>query len=86
MELDKLRQGHCIAGMSKIPAGSIDLAFADPPFNIGYKYDVYEGTVKIEAKVKRSAGDASPLEVLIEVQACDDRVCLEPGKLKLMIP
>jgi site-specific DNA-methyltransferase (adenine-specific) len=23
-------------------AGSVDLAFADPPFNIGYKYDVYE--------------------------------------------
>ena len=22
--------------------GSVDLAFADPPFNIGYKYDVYE--------------------------------------------
>ena len=42
MELDKLRPGDCIAGMSKIPAGSIDLAFADPPFNIGYKYDVYE--------------------------------------------
>src|ERR1700722_2509997 len=28
--------------MSQIPEGSIDLAFADPPFNIGYKYDVYE--------------------------------------------
>jgi DNA modification methylase len=23
-------------------AASVDLAFADPPFNIGYKYDVYE--------------------------------------------
>jgi site-specific DNA-methyltransferase (adenine-specific) len=28
--------------MGRIPAGSVDLAFADPPFNIGYKYDVYE--------------------------------------------
>ncbi|RLS58834.1 MAG: site-specific DNA-methyltransferase [Planctomycetota bacterium] len=28
--------------MSQMDVGSIDLAFADPPFNIGYKYDVYE--------------------------------------------
>lgn len=25
-----------------MPAGSVDLAFADPPFNIGYKYDEYD--------------------------------------------
>jgi site-specific DNA-methyltransferase (adenine-specific) len=42
MQLDKLYNSDCIAGMSSIPEGSIDLAFADPPFNIGYKYDVYE--------------------------------------------
>jgi site-specific DNA-methyltransferase (adenine-specific) len=42
MELDKLYNQDCITGMSQIPEGSIDLAFADPPFNIGYKYDVYE--------------------------------------------
>jgi site-specific DNA-methyltransferase (adenine-specific) len=42
MELDRLYNEDCIAGMSRIPKGSIDLAFADPPFNIGYKYDVYE--------------------------------------------
>jgi site-specific DNA-methyltransferase (adenine-specific) len=42
MELDKLYNADCISGMAGIPAGSIDLAFADPPFNIGYKYDVYE--------------------------------------------
>jgi DNA modification methylase len=42
MELDKLYNADCISGMADIPEGSIDLAFADPPFNIGYKYDVYE--------------------------------------------
>jgi hypothetical protein len=42
MELDKLYNGDCISGMAQIPEGSVDLAFADPPFNIGYKYDVYE--------------------------------------------
>ncbi len=34
--------GDCIKGMEKLPAGSVDLAFADPPFNIGYDYDVYD--------------------------------------------
>src|SRR4051794_15059219 len=28
--------------MAKLEAGSVDLAFADPPFNIGYDYDVYD--------------------------------------------
>ena len=37
--LDKVHQGDCIAGMKKLPAGSVQLAFADPPFNIGYDYD-----------------------------------------------
>ena len=38
---DRLIDGDCIAGMQALPDGSIDLAFADPPFNIGYGYDVY---------------------------------------------
>ena len=42
MELDRLENRDCIACMKEIPAGSVDLAFADPPFNIGYTYDVYE--------------------------------------------
>jgi len=28
--------------MRKLPEGTVDLAFADPPFNIGYEYDVYK--------------------------------------------
>jgi len=32
----------CIQGMNSLEAGSVDLAFADPPFNIGYEYDVYD--------------------------------------------
>jgi len=36
-----IQHGDCIEGLKQIEPGSIDLAFADPPFNIGYKYDVY---------------------------------------------
>lgn len=39
---DRLEVGDCVAGMDEIPAKSVNLAFADPPFNIGYEYDVYE--------------------------------------------
>ena len=37
-----VHQGDCVAGLRKVRAESIDLAFADPPFNIGYAYDAYD--------------------------------------------
>jgi site-specific DNA-methyltransferase (adenine-specific) len=40
--LNQIHHGDCIAGMNGMPEGSVDLVFADPPFNIGYEYDVYE--------------------------------------------
>lgn len=40
--LNRIRQGDCIRGLGKLDEASVDLAFADPPFNIGYKYDVYD--------------------------------------------
>ncbi|MBX3437055.1 MAG: site-specific DNA-methyltransferase [Planctomycetaceae bacterium] len=42
--------------MQELPAGSIDLAFADPPFNIGYQYDVYEDRLKAEEYLDWSRG------------------------------
>ena len=38
--------GDCIEILSKIEAPFADLIFADPPFNIGYKYDKYYDKVK----------------------------------------
>jgi DNA modification methylase len=43
-----IREGDCISGMQELPAGCADLAFADPPFNIGYEYDVYNDRKKRE--------------------------------------
>jgi len=42
MEVDRIINGDCITGMDALPEGCADLIFADPPFNIGYKYDVYD--------------------------------------------
>jgi DNA modification methylase len=41
LEINQVYQMDCVEGLAQIPAGSIALAFADPPFNIGYDYDVY---------------------------------------------
>jgi DNA modification methylase len=48
IQIDTLHNSDCIAGMLRMAEGSVDLAFADPPFNIGYKYDVYEDRMKAE--------------------------------------
>jgi DNA modification methylase len=39
---NKIHQGDCVELLKQVEAGTIDLVFADPPFNIGYKYDVYD--------------------------------------------
>ena len=38
---DQILTGDCLRHLAELPAGCVDLAFADPPFNIGYEYDVY---------------------------------------------
>ena len=34
-------RGDCLELLAGLPDGCVDLAFADPPFNIGFDYDVY---------------------------------------------
>jgi len=44
--INTIVHGDCIAGLKALPEGSVDLVFADPPFNIGYDYDVYRDELK----------------------------------------
>lgn len=39
---NRIYQGNCIEKLRQLEPGSVDLVFADPPFNIGYEYDVYD--------------------------------------------
>lgn len=48
MEVDKVYLGDCIGIMRTLPDKSIDLVFADPPFNIGIKYDVHDDNMSYE--------------------------------------
>ncbi|MEZ5941041.1 MAG: site-specific DNA-methyltransferase [Planctomycetaceae bacterium] len=42
MERNQIFNKDCVQGLRGLPAGSVDLVFADPPFNIGYEYDTYD--------------------------------------------
>ena len=42
MKRNQIHRKDCIKGMAQLEPGSVDLAFADPPFNIGYDYDEYD--------------------------------------------
>ncbi len=42
LKKNQVHQGDCVELLAQLDAGSVDLAFADPPFNIGYEYDVYD--------------------------------------------
>lgn len=41
LALDRVYNQDCMAGLAEVDEASVDLVFADPPFNIGYEYDVY---------------------------------------------
>ena len=42
LKKNQVYQGDCLKQLRKLETGSVDLVFADPPFNIGYEYDVYD--------------------------------------------
>jgi site-specific DNA-methyltransferase (adenine-specific) len=42
LALDRVHQGDCLDLLARVPTGTVSLAFADPPFNIGYDYDAYD--------------------------------------------
>jgi site-specific DNA-methyltransferase (adenine-specific) len=42
MRFNQVLTGDCLRLLAELPEGGVDLAFADPPFNIGYEYDVYD--------------------------------------------
>ncbi len=42
LKQNAIHQGDCVKLLQKLEPGSVDLVFADPPFNSGYEYDVYD--------------------------------------------
>jgi len=46
---DAVHRGDCLDLLARIPAASVHLAFADPPFNIGFDYDAYDDRLTADA-------------------------------------
>ena len=40
--VNSIVHGNCIEQLARLPEGWVDLCFADPPFNIGYRYHNYD--------------------------------------------
>lgn len=47
--LNTIIQGDCLEVMQDVPDESIDVAFADPPFNLGKKYSEYRDNREFDA-------------------------------------
>jgi site-specific DNA-methyltransferase (adenine-specific) len=47
-ELDTIVRADCIKFLDSNAPGWVDLVFADPPFNIGYRYDGYDDSKGVE--------------------------------------
>jgi DsbC/DsbD-like thiol-disulfide interchange protein len=50
------------------------------------RYLVYEDQVTIPVQVQRAPGDVGPLQVSIQVNACDKSKCLPPATILLTVP
>jgi len=46
--IDKIVQGDCLEVLGKIPDDSVDITFADPPFNLKKKYNSYYDKHEVE--------------------------------------
>ena len=40
LPIDTIIEGDCIAALSRLPSASVDLVFADPPYNLQLKGDL----------------------------------------------
>ncbi len=41
LPLNQIIPGDCVEGMNSLPEGSIDLIFADPPYNLQLQNDLH---------------------------------------------
>ncbi len=48
LELDKVIIGDCLEQLATIPDNSVDVCFADPPFNLDKKYATYDDQKSLE--------------------------------------
>ena len=50
--INKIIRGDCLELLGNIPDNSIDITFADPPFNLKKKYNSYEDSLEFKEYIK----------------------------------
>lgn len=55
MKWDRIVIGDCRSVLPGLPAGCADLVIADPPYNIGYKYDVHDDNMTSDEYIEFSS-------------------------------
>ena len=70
-ELDTIVCGDCLEVMRQMPDSCVDLAFADPPYFVGYRY----------GDKKDTEMDALPYHDMLDemLRVCSGPVCITPG-------
>jgi site-specific DNA-methyltransferase (adenine-specific) len=48
LDVDKIIIGDCLEGLAQLPDNSVDVCFADPPFNLDKKYASYKDERSLE--------------------------------------
>jgi DNA modification methylase len=54
LPLNRVHRGDCLDLLARMPDAGVHLAFADPPFNIGYDYDTYDDRLAADAYLEWS--------------------------------
>jgi DsbC/DsbD-like thiol-disulfide interchange protein len=85
-------------GNEDLDGSQVVVTFADAKAEIVYpagkevtdkdlgKYKIYEDKVEIRATLDRAIGATAPVELIVQISACDDKNCLPPAKVKLTVP
>ena len=74
-----------LKGKEKLKA-AVDYPVGTPKSVGKIRFNIYEGTVTIDALVDRKMGDTGPLTVAVEVNSCSGGTCLAPGTVRVMVP
>ena len=80
LPLDNLLEGNCIEVMERFPAESIDLIFADPPYNLQLRQELWRPNQTRVNAVKDSWDQFSDFEAYDSFTRAWLRACRKPGR------
>ena len=67
-QFGKLYEADCMSILPRVSANTVDLVFADPPFNLGKEYmiDQYEDDIEEEITMEDTSTNTQPVNRFIE--------------------